>query len=84
MTILGSTDAVSLIRGKLGELGEEARTRGVSLSLHAPESAVVATDPKMLRCILRGLLWNALQNIPSGGGAIVSLTTGAVTGTVRF
>jgi two-component system, OmpR family, sensor histidine kinase QseC len=63
----GPVDVAAFSAGLLAERAEDARRRGLELSLDAPDQAFVRIDRAAMESILQNLLDNALRYVPAGG-----------------
>ena len=66
-------DVATLVREGLAAIAPVAVSRGLDLSLDAPDALVVRLDVPAFRLILDNLVANALNYVPSGGRIFVEL-----------
>jgi signal transduction histidine kinase len=57
-----SVDLVEVLQGLVDSLAEEARHRGIALSLQAPPRLVASTDPVLVEQVIENLLLNAFKH----------------------
>ncbi len=69
-----SIDVVMVASDLVGFQAEEARRRGVTVSLEGPESAGASADPDQLRQALLNLLRNAVEAAGEGGHVSVDVS----------
>ena len=68
-----AVDVATLVREGLAAIAPVAVSRGLDLSLDAPDALVVRLDVPAFRLILDNLVANALNYVPSGGRIFVEL-----------
>ncbi|MDM4765694.1 HAMP domain-containing sensor histidine kinase [Pelomonas sp. SE-A7] len=68
-----SSDLVQLIEQTLALAHPQAASRGLELSLEAPERLLCELDLPAFQSVLQNLLDNALRYVPEGGRIVVSL-----------
>ncbi len=66
------TDVATLVRDRLAQLSDSARSRSISLAFECPDTLFARVNPSGFTSIVDNLVDNAIRYTPNGGHVVVS------------